>query len=169
VQRPPRDSLSAIFLLQGIHVDPQLLGYAVDRIVSCCDIGYGDGVSRYDCFLNYRVSSDRDLVEKVYWQLRAKGAFPFWDSACLRDGEDWRQGFLRGLQSSRSFVAVLSRQALEPMRRLDADHSADNVLLEYEAALRIKQVVGRPNYFLPLLVGEYVQVRTSQQSSRCSA
>ena len=139
-------------------MDPQLLGYAVDRIISCCDIGYGDGVTRYDCFLNYRVLADLDLAEKLYWQLRAKGAFPFWDFTCLRDGEHWRQGFLRGLQSSRSFVAVMSRQTLEPMRRLDVDHSKDNVLLEYETALRIKEVVGRPNYIIPLLVGEYVQV-----------
>ena len=155
LQAPPRDIMKEIFQLQGISLDPQSIKYLIDQIRVVCTQGYGDGINRFDCFLNYRVAADKDIVEKVYWLLKAHGFHPFLDSECLKNGEDWKQGFLTGLKSSRVFVAFISHRALEGPRSFDRDHRQDNVLLEYEMALRVKKALGKSNYILPLLVGEY--------------
>ena len=151
--------MRSLFMIQGIAVDPQNVNYVADRVITCCELGYGNGVDKFDFFLNYRVDVNRDIVNIIYWQLKAKGAHPFLDSVCLRDGEDWKQGFLRGIQNSRTFVPVISRAALERPKMSDVDHSYDYVLIEYETALRMKSIIGKPNFIVPLFVGEYVSVQ----------
>ena len=155
LQTPPRGIMKEIFLLQGISLDPGSIKYLVDQIRVVCTQGYGDGISKFDCFLNYRVAADKDIVEKVYWLLKAHGLHPFLDSECLKNGKDWKQGFLTGLKRCRVFIAFISHRALEGPRSFDRDHRKDNVLLEYEMALRVKKALGKSNYILPLLVGEY--------------
>jgi hypothetical protein len=150
-----------MFKIQGISVDPHNLHSIGKRIITCCNTGYGDGITKFDCFLSYRVLADKDLVEKIYWQLKAHGAHPFLDSVCLSDAQDWKQGFLKGLQHSRAFVAVISKKSLEQVRRSDIDHRFDNILIEYESALAIYErktkELHNTKYIIPLLVGEYTK------------
>jgi hypothetical protein len=40
----------------------------------------------YDCFINYRVAADKDVAEKVYYQLKLLGLNPFLDKFCLKPG-----------------------------------------------------------------------------------
>ncbi len=58
--------------------------------------GFGDGVKKFDCFLSYRFSADADLAEKLYYALSLRGIFAFLDKKCLRNGENWKDGFLTG-------------------------------------------------------------------------
>ncbi len=44
---------------------------------------------------------------------------------------------LIGLKGSLVFIALISRNALEKVRDFRADHTYDNVLLEYETALKV--------------------------------
>lgn len=155
LQTAPRDIMKNIFALQGMCLDPQNIKVLVDQIKKCCSQGYGDGESKFDCFLSYRVATDRDTVEKVYWLLKATGYHPFLDSICLKEMEEWKSGFLTGLKKSRVFIAFISRRALEGPRSFDRDHRRDSVLLEYEMALGVMKALGNSKYILPLLVGEY--------------
>jgi hypothetical protein len=144
--------------VQGIAVDPLNLGYAMDRLIAVLEPGYGNGVDKFDCFLSYRVAADKDVVEKLYLMLRLKNVHPFLDRKCLRDGEPWKDGFLRALQCSRTFVAVMSSAALARPRQRHRDHSNDNVLIEYETALRIVEALpNRKNYVVPMFMGEVIQ------------
>ena len=163
----PEHIMKEMFMLQGIQVDPEKLEYICDRIVQEVDAGYGDGVSKFDCFINYRVAADRRLVKELYWMLSAKGIRPYLDATCLETGKDWKVGFLNGLRSSRTFIAVISRKALERPRMLEVDHSTDNVLLEYEMALKLAEElekVGRTQFIIPLLVGEYETTISGRQA-----
>jgi hypothetical protein len=151
--------MQSLFDIQSVEVDPHCIEYVADRIIRFCELGYGDGVTKFDFFLSYRKNADRNFVEKIYLQLKLRGAHPFLDSYCLHDGEEWKTGFLRALLNSRAFVAVISKNALEKLCRFDIDHRGDNLLLEYETALRIKNILGKQKYIVPLLVGEYVDVQ----------
>ena len=148
--------MRSIFAINGIKVDPQHVNYVVDMIITRCELGYGNGVDKFDCFLSYRVDKNREIVKEIFWQLKAKGVHPFLDSECLLLGEDWKEGFLLGLRRSRIFIPIISRAALERPRRFDVDHRNDSVLIEYETALRMKGIIGKSNFIVPLLVGEYV-------------
>ncbi len=92
----PRTIMTRIFEIQGIPVDPTELGSAIDRIKKVCKKGFGDGVERYDCFISYRVTTDQILAERIFYALKNVGRHPFFDKACLRDGEKWKNGFLKG-------------------------------------------------------------------------
>lgn len=59
-----------------------------------------------------------------------------------------------GLKNSKTFVALISRKALDRVRDYSSDHSSDNVLLEYETALDIMKSTENPQFICPLLVGE---------------
>jgi hypothetical protein len=85
--------------------------------------------------------------------LKINGIEPFLDKFSLVDGEDWKVGFLRGLANSSCFVALISSKGLGPCRDRHNDHSSDNLLLEYQMALKISQ--NKSNYINPVLVGEY--------------
>lgn len=50
----------------------------------------------------------------------------------------WKDGFLHGLRNSRSFIALISSAALARVRDTSQDHTFDNVLLEYETALKVR-------------------------------
>jgi hypothetical protein len=156
VTRSPRDIMRDVLLLQGIHVDPMKAKAAVHDL---CEVmgsgGFGDGSSTFDCFISYRVAADHAFVQSLYWALKAHGMEPFWDQESLAAGSNWRDGFLRGLKRSKYFIAVISREALSPLRR-EGDHSEDNVLLEYETALAVhNRLGGERKYFIPLLLGQH--------------
>jgi hypothetical protein len=58
------------------------------------------------------------FVELLYWQLAPQKLLQgneivvFWDKMCLNDGQDWEDGFLRGIMSSTVIVLLLSNNVL---------------------------------------------------------
>lgn len=79
VQESPRSIMSRLFLIQGIECDVQQVELSALKIIEAVGKGFGDGVSKYDCFLSYRVSSESDLAEKLYYALRGHGVHAFLD------------------------------------------------------------------------------------------
>ena len=60
---------------------------------------------------------------------------------------DWEQGFCEGLVSSRAFVPLLSRDAInhpdkdwQNFSKLTADSSCDNVFLEHRLAVELQEL-----------------------------
>lgn len=94
---------------------------------------------RHDIFISYRVATDADLAIKLQLELSLQtlpsGASPtvFLDKVCLKDGLDWRDGFLYGLQHCTLAVLLISEPGLQRIQ--GANTADDNVLLEYEYAL----------------------------------
>ena len=98
----------------------------------------------YDSFLSYRVASDKTLVEAIYTGTKAysvdhdfgrPGQKPhfFMDAFCLRDGEEWEKGFIKGLLCSlviTPFVTWIGpdQGSVGQMLHL-SDGKVDNVLL----------------------------------------
>lgn len=77
----------------------------------------------------------------------------FLDVQELKLANDWREGFLNGLKRSCLFVPIVSEAAVAPiMASTDDATTEDNLLLEFETALDLRQK-GRLQ-ILPLLVGE---------------
>jgi TIR domain/SAM domain (Sterile alpha motif) len=137
VTRTPRDVMTSLFEIQGIKLDPSDMDPAVAKIKAVVGSGFGDGKTRYDVFINYRVAADADVAEKLYLSLKAEGVHAFLDKKCLKDGEKWKEGFLTGLRGSKYFLALISSAALARVRDSAQDHTWDNVLLEYETALKV--------------------------------
>jgi hypothetical protein len=138
VTQTPRHIMSKLFEIQGVSVDPTDLDPAVEKIAKAVGPGFGDGKNKFDCFINYRVAADADLAEKLFLYLKTKNIHAFLDKKCLKNGEKWKEGFLNGLKNSKCFVALISRKALDQVRNDQCDHTWDNVLLEYEAALTVR-------------------------------
>jgi hypothetical protein len=99
------------------------------------------------------VASDADLVERLYYRLRAESVDVWWDKLCLPPGQPWEQGFADGLCSSDIFVSVLSKTALAPFAQLTAASACDNMLLEQQLALEL-YTRGDLRAIYPVLVGE---------------
>ena len=99
----------------------------------------------HDVFIPYRVWSDKDLSLKLALHLdrqakeggRGDTLRVFLDRHCLNDGEDWEMGFLYGLQYAAVTVLLVSGKALQGI--MQADQRQDNVLLEYEYAIKGEQ------------------------------
>ena len=159
------DSYARNLLSQMLHKDPLqrpslarvlahpfLSGKKVARLV-------GDK-PKYDVFLSYRVAADAHHVEKLYNLLTAQRFKVFWDKLCLEPGVDWEQGFCEGLVSSRAFVPLLSRDAInhpdktwQNFSKLTPDSNCDNVFLEHRFAVEL-QGLGLIEKIFPLFVGD---------------
>ena len=163
IQRPPKDILSELFQIQGISLDPDNVTAAVDKIAAAVRSSVGDqtgcdGESSFDCFISYRVAADKDIAEKIYDKLLLKGLYPFLDKVKLKDGMDWKDGFMQGLKGSKCFISLISRKALESCRDKTINHTWDNVLLEIETALRYKSATGNGGYIIPVTIGEWLNI-----------
>ena len=143
--------------LARVLAHPFLSGKKVVRMV-------GDKPT-YDVFLSYRVASDGadtplKHVEKLYNLLMAQGFKVYWDKFCLKPGVDWEQGFCEGLVSSRAFVPLLSRDAInhpqkawQNFSKLSADSNCDNVFLEHRLAVEL-QGLGLIEKMFPVFIGD---------------
>ena len=154
LQKDPalRPSLTRIF------AHPFLTGKKVARLV-------GDK-PMYDVFLSYRVASDGvdtglKHVEKLYNLLVAQGLVVYWDRMCLKPGVSWEAGFCEGLVTSRAFVPLLSREAINhpTMARqnfslLTADSPCDNMYLEQRLAMELHGL-GLIEKVFPVMIGDY--------------
>jgi serine/threonine protein kinase len=124
--------------------------------------------AKYDVFISYRVTSDTEHAEIMYNKLTAMGLKVWWDKKCLELGEPWEIGFCDGLISSRVFMPILSREAVnhptksnQSFGALTSSSSCDNVLLEHWLALEFRER-GFTERIFPILVGD---VHTQRSSS----
>jgi len=110
--------------------------------------------STFDTFISYRVDPDADTAMKVWKQMTT--AHPtltsFIDKECLNDGESWKTGFLSGLAGSRVIVLLISRASL--LRTRKAHETEDNVLLEWEKALRMASKKDAQVAIMPVLLSD---------------
>ena len=91
----------------------------------------------FDVFISYRVASDVDPAEKLYNELGKRGIKVWWDKKCLHVGLDWKEGFIMGLLTSRTFVSLMSQDAInhstisyQNYSKLTETSKCDNVFLE---------------------------------------
>lgn len=155
----PRMIMSKIFEIHGISVDPSNIDSSIRILKESIGCTLGVGTTKYDCFISYRVESDADIAEKIYLYLKSEGVHAFLDKYSLTHGEKWKDGFLTGLRNSRCFVPLISSAALKRTRDPYQDHTFDNLLLEFETALKILESSDKNNkYICPLLVGEISSV-----------
>lgn len=136
----PREIMTKLFEIQGIPLDPADIESTVQKVKGVVGTGYGNGIDKYDCFINYRVAADADIAEKLYLYLKSVNIHAFLDKKCLKNGEKWKDGFLNGLKRSKCFIALISKSALAKVRDAEQDHTYDNVLLEYETALNVSLI-----------------------------
>lgn len=115
----------------------------------------------FDIFLSYRVASDSSHVEEIYNALCSEGLRVWWDKKCLLPGKDWKEGFISGLMSSRFFVCILSRGAVnhstkswQNFSHLTGSSACDNVLLEHLLALELR-ALGLLEGIFPVMIGDY--------------
>ena len=132
---------------------PSLTGIPVPRL-------FGEKAS-FDVFLSYRVNSDFDHAGQLYRLLIEKGLTVWWDKTNLRVGEPWDQGFCHGLVKSRTFIALLSKEAIHSPTKLSnnwtnlsTDAVCDNVLLEHRFALELREL-GFIEKICPVMIGDY--------------
>ena len=168
------DKLARNLLSQMLHKDP-LQRPSLSRVVAHSFLS-GKKVARligenpkYDIFLSYRVAADALHVEKLYKLLVAQGFKVYWDKICLESGMDWEQGFCEGLVSSRAFVPLLSRDAInhpdkawQNFSKLTAGASCDNVFLEHRLAVELQEL-GLIEKIFPVFIGN-LDATTSEYS-----
>ena len=169
------DKLARNLLSQMLHKDP-LQRPSLVRVLAHSFLS-GKKVARlvgekpkYDVFLSYRVASDSPHVEKLYDLLTAQGLKVYWDKLCLEPGIDWEQGFCEGLVSSRAFVPLLSRDAInhpdndwQNFSKLTSDQpNCDNVFLEHRLAVEL-QGLGLIEKIFPVFIGN-LDATTSEYS-----
>ena len=147
--------------LARVLAHPFLSGKKVARLVG--------EKPKYDVFLSYRVASDSQHVEKLYNLLTSQGFKVYWDKLCLEPGVDWEQGFCEGLVSSRAFVPLLSRDAInhpdkdwQNFSKLTADSNCDNVFLEHRLAVELHGI-GMIEKMFPVFIGD-LDATTSEYS-----
>ena len=82
------------------------------------------------------------------------------DKLCLEPGVDWEQGFCEGLVSSRAFVPLLSRDAInhptkdwQNFSKLTVDSKCDNVFLEHRLAIELQEL-GMIEKVFPIFIGD---------------
>lgn len=125
----------------------------------------------FDVFISYRVASDLTCAEALYDALTALDLRVWWDKRCLKAGQPWEEGFCEGLVSSATFVAILSRDAINSSNKtrqnfseLTENSPCDNVLLEWRLALELKER-GMIEGIFPLFVGDLLSEDGTQQYS----
>ncbi|KAI9358554.1 hypothetical protein DFJ73DRAFT_906047 [Zopfochytrium polystomum] len=122
----------------------------------------------------YRQSTESQVARELFWQMdkilnnerafylggihpqesKYDGLHPFLDAFCLAAGEDWEQNFMSALYHSGVHILLCSEKAMEHMRK--ADETPDNVLLEWELALQMKEEHGCD--VLPVFLSERAKV-----------
>lgn len=115
----------------------------------------------YDAYLSYRTASDFEHATIIYDGLTKRGYRVYWDNACLKPGEDWEQGILHGIMSSRAFIAILSRGAInhpqitsQNFSNLRPDSDCDMVALDHRLGIEMLGF-GLIERIFPVLIGDY--------------
>ena len=116
-------------------------------------------VKEFHVFVSYRVASDAALARRVTRTLSEHEVEPgmrvrcFLDQKDISTGVNWQDAFEMGLQRSCLFLPLVSVAGMAPFEHVSVfDESPDNLLREFELALRLA-AKGRIA-ILPLLVGD---------------
>lgn len=115
---------------------------------------------KHHVFISYRVASEAALAEKLcdklqQFDITSEGSLRvrcFLDKQSLRAGEEWEQGFRLGLQESCLFIPLVSEKALRPLLEGEYKGQQDNLLIEFENALGMREQ--GTIQILPLLIGK---------------
>ena len=157
-------------------MDPDDWQVAADRIlltISENGFPHGDGENSFCCFISYRESANVAEAWNIYHYLTPRNIKCFLDKESLRYGERWKMGdhgFLMAINRSSLFLPLISRNAHTRVRDPSIDHSKDNVLVEYQAAimrLDAAHISGDKFGILPILIGDFD--RASQQLIKFNA
>ncbi|KAI9344195.1 hypothetical protein DFJ73DRAFT_500187 [Zopfochytrium polystomum] len=124
---------------------------------------------RHPFFISYRQASESIVARELFYQLElalmeerthksqedpeVDAVHPFLDAMCLSNGQKWGINFMSGLYHSHVIILLCSDMSME--RMLKADVQADNVLLEWELALQMKEERGHD--ILPILLSRQVE------------
>ncbi|KAI8801286.1 P-loop containing nucleoside triphosphate hydrolase protein [Cladochytrium replicatum] len=102
--------------------------------------------ANHDIFVSYRRENEEDLVktlvpylEKVGKRRLGNKMSVFWDQKCLNDAQNWREGFINGLQQSRVIVYLLSAESFTTMNQNVLAGKEDNVLIEIEKGIELAE------------------------------
>jgi serine/threonine protein kinase/uncharacterized small protein (DUF1192 family) len=125
-----------------------------------------DEPAKFDVFISYRKASDSDHVKALADSLVKSGLRVWWDEN-LTPGQNWLSNFCEALSSSRMFVPIVSRGAVnaveessgKPIIRqnwsnLTADSDHDNVLLEWRLACELREQ-GLMEGAVPVYFGDF--------------
>ncbi|KAI8801260.1 P-loop containing nucleoside triphosphate hydrolase protein [Cladochytrium replicatum] len=100
----------------------------------------------HDIFVSYRRDNEGDLVktlvpylEKVGKRRLGNKMSVFWDQKCLNDAQNWREGFVNGLQQSLVIVYLLSAESFRTMNQNVLAGKEDNVLIEIEKGIELAE------------------------------
>ncbi|KAI9209686.1 uncharacterized protein BJ171DRAFT_564217 [Polychytrium aggregatum] len=119
-------------------------------------------LKEFHIFISYRVRTDAALAERLCDKLqlldltRESGESSairikcFFDKQNLTIGEGYENQFLSSLQASCLFMPLISEECLKPVSKM-GEGSKDNVLLEWETALRLHG--DKKIEIIPLLIG----------------
>jgi hypothetical protein len=110
------------------------------------------------------VDSDADVAGTLCRQLQEQFVEDgmqvtcFFDQQDIRDGVDWKNAFLTALEHTCLFVPLISEAAIGRIKDLTPESKPDNVLLEYEEAIRLQR--GKRLAVFPILIGKRQQDKT---------
>jgi hypothetical protein len=128
--------------------------------------------SEYDVFMSYRWGvEDGHICQGIYSGLgnynvtsEARAIVIFKDSACLKPGMDFLQGFVSALLKSRVIVPLVTEYALERMRGHDA-LQPDYTLMEWILAIVLFDSDPDNHRVFPLLLGSVTIEETGCRSA----
>ncbi|KAI8801267.1 P-loop containing nucleoside triphosphate hydrolase protein [Cladochytrium replicatum] len=100
----------------------------------------------HDIFVSYRRDNEGDLVktlvpylEKVGKRRLGNKMSVFWDQKCLTDAQNWKEGFVNGLQQSLVIVYLLSAESFTTMNQNVLAGREDTVLIEIEKGIELAE------------------------------
>ncbi|KAI8809135.1 hypothetical protein BJ742DRAFT_251426 [Cladochytrium replicatum] len=116
----------------------------------------------HDVFISYRQEQQQQQIvltlsralEQHYGVVSPIHTFV--DVKCLRVGEDWSAGFMKGLANSRMVLLMCSEVALEKV--LESDKKPDNMFLEWEMAL--SRATAKSPVVVPVFLGKLGEDKT---------
>jgi serine/threonine protein kinase len=116
--------------------------------------------AEYDVFISYRVNSDCHHAEQLYNGLTKRGLKVWWDKVSLEPGVPWKEGFCDGLSNAKTFVCLLSRNAINHSENfnqnfgmLSEDSDVDNMYLEIRLATEFV-ALGLIDRIFPVMIGD---------------
>lgn len=121
----------------------------------------------YDVFISYRQASESEYFHTLAIRLKsnASTSIRVWYDKALQTGDEWMKGFCAGLASSRIFVPVISRNAINAVdvqghpivgrnwSTLTNTSYLDSVLLEWRLALEFR-AQGLIEKIYPVFIGD---------------
>jgi len=155
VTRSPRSLMKEMLNIQGIHVDPYNIEAAIPAILQAMkQMDSEEKLDKHEVFLCYRSSTEKILAQALQIALQSRGVLNiFLDLKSFVPGLPWKKQLVKGLAESRFFLPLISSAGLAQVRDPTVDHRSDSLLLEYEAALFLRETI--PSFIIPLFVGSH--------------